>query len=79
MSDANAEYQRRKVEVHSAIIRLQDALNEHVKRQTEKPTFWTFPADLAKVRRDLLEAAAFLGDYDAREELQFLSKGGESR
>jgi len=74
------EYRRLQSEIRVIIERLPGVLNAHVAHQEEHPDHWSFVGDLKKVRLDLVHILAFLGDYDAKEEVQFIAKsGGEPR
>ncbi len=76
---AAQEYKGVATEVRGLIDRLPAVLDAHAGQQARRPEHWCFTGDLKKVRLDLVQILAFLGDYDAKEELQFLAKGGESR
>ena len=59
-NNANDAYKAARERVHSRIIRLQDLLNAHSKKQKNDPRNWGFVGDFNHVIEVLDEAIAFL-------------------
>jgi predicted RNA-binding Zn ribbon-like protein len=69
------EYRKVQSQLREVIDRLPLALNNHIARQEQTPSFWCHVADVKHARLEVLRVLAFLGDIEAKEELH--AEGGE--